>query len=409
MANHWKPQVVIMGLGYIGLPTASLIASKNIHVTGIDISEKIVDTVNSGNIHIVEPDLLGLVKYTTDKGFLKASTMVHPADVFLIAVPTPLGPNQTPDIKYVIDSIKAIIPVLKPNDLIILESTSPVGTTEKMLELIEHTRPELKNEILMAYCPERVLPGNIIYELEQNDRVIGGIDQKSTQRAIDFYSCFVKGALKSTTVRTAEMCKLAENSFRDLNIAFANELSMICEKAEINPWELIELANCHPRVNILQPGVGVGGHCIAVDPWFIVSSFEKEATLIKTARQVNLKKTQWVIDSILSEINTLKTKLKKDKISVACMGLAFKPNVDDLRESPSAQIAASLQNITEIELLTVEPNLKEHPTYKLLNVKDAIDCADLVVFLTAHREFTNLNPADLQNKSVLDFCRALKV
>lgn len=396
-----------MGLGYIGLPTASLIASKGIHVQGIDIDQNIVDTVNRGEIHIVEPDLQGLVKYNIEQGFLKAATAPRAADVFIIAVPTPLNAEHNPDIKYIESAVNIILPVLKSGDLIILESTSPVGTTEGMEAQIVAARPELANMLDIAYCPERVLPGNVIYELEHNDRVIGGLTDRASEQAVAFYELFVKGDLNKTSVRTAEMCKLAENSFRDLNIAFANELSMICEKADIDPWELIRLSNCHPRVNILQPGVGVGGHCIAVDPWFIVSSFPEEATIIKTAREVNLKKTDWVVAQIQKHIQLLTKSLNRTP-KVACMGLAFKPDVDDLRESPAVDVTERL-NDGIIELLVVEPNIKAHGRYALFSRDEAIEKADLVVFLTAHKEFKKLSSKELVHKQVLDFCHALSL
>lgn len=406
MISKEKPSVVVMGLGYIGLPTASLIASKGISVQGIDIHQEIVDTVNQGEIHIVEPDLLGLVKYNTERGYLKASTQANPADVFLIAVPTPLNADNEPDTSYIQSAVSNIIDVLKPGDLIILESTSPVGTTEAMERQIIASRPELAQSLHIAYCPERVLPGNVIYELEHNDRVIGGLNDEASDKAIEFYALFVKGALNKTTVRTAEMCKLAENSFRDLNIAFANEISMICDKAEIDPWELIRLANCHPRVNILQPGVGVGGHCIAVDPWFIVSSFQNEATIIRTARQVNVRKTAWVLEQINASIEGLH-KQGIEKPGIACLGLAFKPNVDDLRESPSVDIVTSLAKEDRSELLVVEPNIDHHDQFTLVGLEDGLAKADIVLVLTAHKEFKKIPVAQLEGKKVLDFCQGL--
>jgi len=282
------PKVVVMGLGYIGLPTAALVASKGISVHGVDINKKVIDTINEGKIHIVEPDLDGLVHEVVKKGFLKVSTEPTKANVFLIAVPTPFKDEYVPDISYVESAIKMILPYLEEGNLVIIESTSPIGTTERIYDLIISKRPELKEKICMAYCPERVLPGKILYELEHNDRVIGGINEESTEKAKEFYSLFVKGELHGTNAKTAEMCKLVENAYRDVNIAFANELSLICDRAGINVWELIELANKHPRVNILQPGVGVGGHCIAVDPWFLITQYPEESRLIKTARNVNL-------------------------------------------------------------------------------------------------------------------------
>ena len=390
-------KVVMMGLGYIGLPTAALIASRGISVLGIDVNQSVVDTINKGKIHIVEPDLDGLVKHVVERGFLKASTAVEVADVYLIAVPTPFKGNHEPDLKYVESATRMIIPNLKEGNLFIIESTSPVGTTDKIAKIIFEERPELKGKINIAYCPERVLPGKVIYELENNDRVIGGLDEKSTKLAQDFYRHFVKGELHATNARTAEMCKLVENSSRDVSIAFANELSMICDKAGINVWELINLANKHPRVNILQPGTGVGGHCIAVDPWFIVSDFKKEAVLIKNAREINKYKTNWVIEKIKS--TALQFELdNKRKPTIALMGLAFKPDIDDLRESPALLVADTLLDDGEFKLHLVEPNLKESTKYNLADYRNIN--ADIVAYLVAHKEFRGL-----KNKVIeLDFC-----
>ncbi|MBT6650226.1 MAG: UDP-N-acetyl-D-mannosamine dehydrogenase, partial [Flavobacteriales bacterium] len=354
----------MMGLGYIGLPTAALIASRGIKVQGIDVNQSVVDTINEGKIHIVEPALDGLVKHVVERGLLKASTTVDTADVYLIAVPTPFKGDHEPDLKYVESATRMILPNLKSGDLFIIESTSPVGTTDKMAKIIFEEKPELKGKINIAYCPERVLPGKVIYELEHNDRVIGGLDEESTKAAQDFYRHFVKGELHATNAKTAEMCKLVENSSRDVSIAFANELSMICDKAGINVWELINLANKHPRVNILQPGTGVGGHCIAVDPWFIVSEFEKEAVIIRNAREINNYKTDWVIEKIKS--TALQFELDNNrKPIIALMGLAFKPDIDDLRESPAILVADTLLDEGKFDLLLVEPNLEESNKYDL--------------------------------------------
>ena len=394
-------KVVMMGLGYIGLPTAALIASRGISVLGIDVNQSVVDTINKGKIHIVEPDLHGLVKHLVERGFLKASTAVEVADVYLIAVPTPFKGNHEPDLKYVESATRMIIPNLKEGNLFIIESTSPVGTTDKIAKIIFEERPELKGKINIAYCPERVLPGKVIYELENNDRVIGGLDEKSTKLAQDFYRHFVKGELHATNARTAEMCKLVENSSRDVSIAFANELSMICDKAGINVWELINLANKHPRVNILQPGTGVGGHCIAVDPWFIVSDFKKEAVLIKNAREINSYKTNWVIEKIKS--TALQFELdNKRKPTIALMGLAFKPDIDDLRESPALLVADTLQDDGEFKLHLVEPNLKESTKYNLVAYKNIN--ADIVVYLVDHKQFRGFTT----NAIELDFCGVKK-
>ncbi len=392
-------EAVMMGLGYIGLPTAALMAKNSITVIGVDVNKEVVNTVNKGRIHIVEPELSGLVKSVIEEKKLRASTEPAPSDVFLIAVPTPFKGNHVPDISYVESATRMIIPYLRTGNLFIIESTSPIFTTEKMAKLIFSERPELEGNIYIAYCPERVLPGNVIYELENNDRVIGGVNEESTQAAIAFYSKFVKSTLHRTNARTAEMCKLVENSSRDVNIAFANELSMICDRADINVWELIKLANKHPRVNILQPGTGVGGHCIAVDPWFIVSDFPKESRIIRTAREINNYKTLWVIEKVKNSIllfNKETSRIPK----VALMGIAFKPNIDDLRESPAKQVVEQLLAFKEAEYLVVEPNIDTFDLAELTHYEDAYNEADLIVFLVAHREFLTL---EIQ-KQELDFC-----
>jgi len=397
-----KPSVVMVGLGYIGLPTAALIASKGINVTGVDIHQNVVDTINKGEIHIVEPDLDGLVHYVVKEGFLKASTTSIEADVYLIAVPTPFKGEFEPDISYVEAATNAILPTINDGALIIIESTSPVGTTEKIQELIFSKRPELKGKIYLAYCPERVLPGNVIHELEHNDRAIGGINEASTEKAVWFYKHFVKGELHKTNSKTAEMCKLVENSSRDVQIAFANELSMICDKAGINVWELIKLANKHPRVNILQPGTGVGGHCIAVDPWFIVSKFPDESKIIRAAREINNYKTEWAAEKLKNKALQFKIKNGRDA-KIACMGLAFKPNIDDLRESPALRVVEEL--ITDgFDILAVEPNVASSKTMQLYLTEDAINEADIVAFLVSHREFKNI---DIKGKEVVDFVNCI--
>jgi len=388
-----------MGLGYIGLPTAALIASRGIRVQGIDVNQSVVDTINEGKIHIAEPALDGLVKHVVEKGLLKASIIVETADVYLIAVPTPFKGDHEPDLKYVESATRMIIPNLKEGNLFIIESTSPVGTTDKMAKIIFEERPELKGKINIAYCPERVLPGKVIYELEHNDRVIGGLDGESTKAAKDFYRHFVKGELHSTNAKTAEMCKLVENSSRDVSIAFANELSIICDKADINVWKLISLANKHPRVNILQPGTGVGGHCIAVDPWFIVSEFKKEAIIIRNAREINNYKTDWVIEKIKS--TALQFELDNNrKPTIALMGLAFKPDIDDLRESPALLVADTLLTENKYDLLLAEPNLEESKKYNLTDYELLDGKVDIVVYLVAHKEFRGFRTESL----VLDFC-----
>ena len=392
------PRVVMVGLGYIGLPTAALIASKKIKVTGVDIHQHVVDTINKGEIHIVEPDLDGLVHKVVKDGHLTASTSPVEADVYLIAVPTPFKGDYEPDISYVESATKALLPTLKEGALVIIESTSPVGTTEKMQAVIQAERPELNGKIYMAYCPERVLPGNVIYELEHNDRAIGGINAASTEKAVAFYKHFVKGQLHKTNAKTAEMCKLVENSSRDVQIAFANELSMICDEAGIDVWELINLANKHPRVNILQPGTGVGGHCIAVDPWFIVSEFPKQAKIIRAAREINNYKTEWAIEKVKNTALQFKIDTGKDA-KIACMGLAFKPNIDDLRESPALLVTNTLIN-DGFHVLAVEPNVTYHEAFEIHNMQDAVKQADIIVYLVAHNEFKDITV----NKPVIDFC-----
>jgi len=394
-------KAVFMGLGYIGLPTAAVAADKGLQVLGVDINPNVVDIINSGNIHIVEPELDAVVKRVVEKGTLKAALKPEHADAFLIVVPTPFRQNHRPDISYVESATRAVIPFLKEGNLYIIESTSPVGTTEKMADIIWMERPELKGKIYIAYCPERVLPGNVIYELEYNDRVIGGIDNASTEKAIEFYKLFVKGNLYPTNSRTAEMCKLTENSSRDAQIAFANELSMICDKAGINVWELIELANKHPRVNILQPGCGVGGHCIAVDPWFIISAFTEQAQFIKRARETNDYKADWCSNKILEACQRFENMTGRKPI-VACMGLAFKPDIDDLRESPAEYITSRIIEEAKANVLVVEPNVESYKNGGLTNYIEAYDKADIVAWLVRHKQFLNIQKQ--KDKIELDFC-----
>lgn len=400
------PSVVMMGLGYIGLPTAALIAKNKTYVHGVDINPSVVETINAGKIHIVEPELDVAVAEAVKTGFLKAATTAIEASIYLIVVPTPFKGKNEPDISFVEAATKAVIPLLKKDDLYIIESTSPVGTTDKMMNLIYSERPELEGKINIAYCPERVLPGNVMYELVHNDRVIGGIDDKSTNKAVNFYREFIKGDLHRTNARTAEMCKLVENSSRDVQIAFANELSLICDKANINVWELIELANKHPRVNILQPGCGVGGHCIAVDPYFIVAEYPMESQIIGKAREINNYKSFWCAEKV--QTAKLEFELKNNrKPSIALMGLAFKPNIDDLRESPAKYIVQKvLQNANNEEYFIVEPNIEEHKVFKITNYKVAAEKADIVVFLVAHDEFKTLEIS--LDKVVMDFCGVFK-
>lgn len=396
-----------MGLGYIGLPTAIITSQHGINVCGVDINPKVVEKTNRGELHIVEPGLQDLLKKAVDNKSLVASTTPFESDVYLIVVPTPFKAKHEPDISYVESATKTVIPFLKEGDLFIIESTSPVGTTEKMAELIFAERPELKGRIHIAYCPERVLPGNVIFELVNNDRVIGGIDDASADAAAEFYGKFVSGQLHKTNCRTAEMCKLVENSSRDVQIAFANELSMICEKAGINVWELISLANKHPRVNILQPGCGVGGHCIAVDPYFISSAFPTEAKIIAQARSINNYKSEWCVEKAKNAILSFELENGK-KPQVALMGLAFKPNIDDLRESPAMKIAKRLvAEMPDVKFNIVEPNISSHPDFDIVDFQTAFEQSDIVVYLTAHKQFFML-PQEANDKLILDFCGVIR-
>lgn len=395
-----------MGLGYIGLPTAIIAAKHGVEVIGVDVNQAVVDKTNSGNLHIVEEGLEELLREVIASGNFKAYTTPQEADAYFIVVPTPFKGNHEPDISFVEAATKMVLPLLKDGDLYVIESTSPVGTTEKMAELIFTLRPELKGKVHIAYCPERVLPGNIIYELVNNDRVIGGIDSASTEKAKEFYSHFVKGELHTTNSRTAEMCKLTENASRDVQIAFANELSLICDKAGINVWELIELANKHPRVNILQPGCGVGGHCIAVDPYFISSAFPTESRIISEARGINNYKAEWCAKKVRQVMLDFELENHRSP-AVAMMGLAFKPNIDDLRESPAKSIASRvMQSCNNANVMVVEPNIKEHNVFKLTDYKTAYETADIVVFLVNHREFAALDYRT--DVKVLDFCGVFK-
>lgn len=391
-----------MGLGYIGLPTAIIAAKSGIDILGVDINPRVVEMTRAGQLHIVEPGLEELLKQVVATGKLQASVTPEVADAYFIVVPTPFKGDHEPDVSYVESATRMVAPHLKEGDLFVIESTSPIGTTEAMAQLIFELRPELKGKLFIAYCPERVLPGNVIYELEHNDRVIGGIDEASTEKAIEFYSHFVKGTLHKTNARTAEMCKLTENSSRDVQIAFANELSIVCEKAGINVWELIALANKHPRVNILQPGCGVGGHCIAVDPYFITAAYPNEAKIIAKAREINNYKAQWCVERVKNAM--LRFELDNNrKPRVAMMGLAFKPNIDDLRESPAKRITTDvMQSCNNADIMVVEPNIKDHNVFKLTDYTKAYDEADIVVFLTAHNEFKTLPYRT--DKVILDFC-----
>ena len=409
--------VSVIGLGYIGLPTAAMFASRKVKVIGVDINQHAVDTINRGEIHIVEPDLDMIVHAAVTEGYLRASTKPEPADAFLIAVPTPFKGDHEPDLSYVRAAAESIASVLKKGDIVILESTSPVGTTEQMLLWLVEARPDLSFPVVgaisddidihIAYCPERVLPGHVIRELVENDRIIGGLSARCAERAAQIYRVFVKGELLFTNARTAEMAKLTENAFRDVNIAFANELSLISDKLDINVWELIKLANHHPRVNILQPGCGVGGHCIAVDPWFIVDKTPNEARLIKTARVVNDDKPEWVIGKLRHAISELTNQGRRETdICIAILGLAFKPNIDDLRESPALQIAKMALHESKAQFFIVEPNIEKLPDALArathIEVELAMKAADIVLVLVAHKEFLELSKLTNSHQQIVN-------
>lgn len=405
-----EQKVTVVGLGYIGLPTAALIARSGCKVTGIDVSAHVVETVNSGRVHIEEVDLDGLVQGVVARGALVASTETVAADTFVIAVPTPHDEAHRPDITYVLDAARKIAKVLEPGNLVILESTSPVGTTEKVAELFAADRPDLKvpgrcsgtPDIFIAYCPERVLPGRILIELVDNDRCIGGITPRCARRAMTFYRQFVRGACVTTTARSAEMVKLVENSYRDVNIAFANELSMIADKLGVDVWDVISLANRHPRVNILQPGPGVGGHCIAVDPWFLVHGAPDESRLIRTAREVNLAKTTHVI------VATTALVASYPEAKVGVLGLAFKPNIDDFRESPAIEVATALAKKFGTRIQIVEPYARGLPAEfagsgaTLVELDDALSDCDLLIVLVDHDVFKSVPLEERSGKIVYD-------
>lgn len=392
-------KICVIGLGYIGLPTAALLANKGYDVHGVDVVKTTVDIINRGEIHIVEPELDTFVQAAVKSEKLKASLTPVEADVFIIAVPTPFHEGYVPNIDYVLSASRAIAPYVKEGNIVILESTSPVGTTDKVEQVLKEEGVDT-SKLYIAHCPERVLPGQIMRELVENDRIVGGTTKEATQKAVEFYRTFVDGEVLSTDAETAEMAKLTENSFRDTNIAFANELSILCDKFDIDVWELISLTNRHPRVNVLQPGAGVGGHCIAVDPWFIVHAGGDDAKIIRTAREVNTYKTEWSIEKIKNAALTFENEHNR-KAKVACMGLAFKPNIDDLRESPALYITRQLR-ASNLDVLAVEPNIKTFSEFDVVNYNDAINEADIIVFLVGHKEFKSLDI--VKSKIVIDFC-----
>jgi len=404
-------RVTMVGLGYIGLPTAAVMASRGLQVIGLDVNQKAVDTINAGGVHIVEPDLDIVVRSVVTTGNLRATTIAESSDAFLIAVPTPFKEEHSPDLTYIQAAAMAIAPVLEKGNLIVLESTSPVGTTEKLAHWLAEARKDLsfphqagsQADVQLAYCPERVLPGYVLQELVNNDRIIGGMSDKCAESATQLYQTFVKGECLPTTARTAELCKLTENAYRDVNIAFANEMSLVCDELGVNVWDLIALANRHPRVNILQPGPGVGGHCIAVDPWFIVDSVPNSARLIRTAREVNDSKPHHVVARVLAKAERFKSP------RIACFGLAFKADIDDLRESPAVDICLDLARQLDGTVMVVEPNIKELPArfadvsdVVLCETKEALADADIILGLVDHKEFSSLSRESLVEKVVID-------
>lgn len=394
--------VCVVGLGYIGLPTAAVLAARGYQVHGVEINPKAVETINAGRAHFAEPDLDMLVQAGVQTGRLTAHLEPQESDVFIICVPTPLTPENEPDLDYVHAATDAICPFLKAGCLVILESTSPPGTTEWIAARIEERCGLAPPEIHVVHAPERVLPGRILREVVENDRIVGGVDESSTSRGAGFYESFVGGRVFRTTARTAETTKLVENAFRDVNVAFANELSFIAEDLDLDVWDVIEMANRHPRVNILSPGPGVGGHCIPVDPWFLVAAAPESTRLIRTARQVNSDKPHWVVERVLGHAERFKSP------RVACLGLTYKPDVDDLRESPAEEIAQELVERIEGEVLVVEPNLETHPDFELCELKATIRAADIVVILVAHSAFKTLPPSVFEEKIVVDTCGVLR-
>jgi UDP-N-acetyl-D-mannosaminuronic acid dehydrogenase len=400
------PSICVMGLGYIGLPTASFLATKGFFVLGVDVRSDVVETVRQGKVPIVEPDLDILVKSAVHSGQLEVATEPQTRDIYILAVPTPFyEDSHKPNLSYVEAATRAIAPHLQADALVILESTSPVGTTELVAKIIDECRPDFHENhqrFYVAHCPERVLPGRILYELVNNDRVVGGVDPESTQRAADFYHRFVRGEVLETDARSAEMAKLVENAFRDTNIAFANELSIVSDRLGLNVWEVIRLANHHPRVNVLSPGAGVGGHCIAVDPWFIVSSAPEHTPLMRTARQVNDGKADWVCDRVLERARRFNNPV------VSCLGLAYKADIDDLRESPALEIVRRLSRELDGELLVVEPNLDECDEFTMVELDEALRRADVVVALVSHRQFKRVDPEFLKERVLIDACGAFR-
>jgi UDP-N-acetyl-D-mannosaminuronic acid dehydrogenase len=391
-----------VGLGYIGLPTAAVLASRGYTIHGVEVDARAAEIINSGRAHIVEPDLDILVRAAVETQRLKAHAAPAQADIFMLCVPTPVADGHAPDLSYVKSATESICPFLRPGNLVILESTSPPGTTELIAEIVAQKTQLAPGEVLFAHAPERVLPGQILREVVQNDRIVGGLDARSSEVCAAFYRTFVSGQIHITTARMAETAKLVENAYRDVNIAFANELSMLAEKLELDVWDLITLANRHPRVNILSPGPGVGGHCIAVDPWFLVHAAPELTPLITQARKTNSAKPAWVVERIQRRAQRLK------RARIACLGLSYKPDIDDLRESPAVEVVHLLEAAGEYDLRVVEPNLTQHPKFQLMPLARALEGADMVVFLVAHREFKNIPKTLLAEKIIVDTCGALR-
>jgi UDP-N-acetyl-D-mannosaminuronic acid dehydrogenase len=401
-SNEKQKRICVVGLGYVGLPMAAILASRGYLVHGVDVNEKAVEIINSGRAHIVEPDLDIVLRATVQTGNLKAHSRPADADVFVICVPTPCTADHKPELQYVFQATESVCPFLKKGNLVILESTSPPGTTERMAEIIYRTTSLRAGDVFIAHAPERILPGKVLREVVENHRIIGGVDEASTAACASFYKTFVTGDLLLTNSRTAETAKLVENAYRDVNIAFANELSILADELGLDVWELIALANKHPRVNILSPGAGVGGHCIAVDPWFLVAQAPSATRLIKTAREVNDHKPHWIISRVIRRA----ARLKEPRI--ACLGLAYKPDIDDLRESPAVEIAQGLLDAKIGDIRIVEPNLQEHPRFKLQSIEQATSDADILLFLVAHKEFKRIPSQLLDEKIIIDACGVLR-
>ncbi|MFA9479205.1 UDP-N-acetyl-D-mannosamine dehydrogenase [Phycisphaerales bacterium AB-hyl4] len=401
MKSHLDKRICVVGLGYIGLPTAAVLASRGYDVRGVEVNPKVVETINAGRAHVVEPDLDILVQAAVQTGKLKAYGEPAEADIFMLCVPTPVDEKHGPDLSYVEKAAAGIAEHLKPGNLVVLESTSPPGTTEKLADIVEQAAGLTREQVHFAHAPERVLPGKILREVVENDRIVGGLTDAATEVCAEFYRTFVTGELLLTHSRLAEMAKLVENAYRDVNIAFANELSLLADDLDLDVRELIRLANRHPRVNILDPGCGVGGHCIAVDPWFIIHQSPEKSRLIRMAREVNCHKTGWVVQRVLDRAERFK------RPRIACLGLAYKPDIDDLRESPAVDIARQLIAAQVGEVMVVEPNLAEHDEFRLTSLDEALDRADVVVALVAHRPFHKISPARLAEKIIIDTCGVL--